>query len=248
MVTHVKLSPSTIMRARLLCVLCIIGLCFIALASAKSVAQSIPHTDRDIAQAVEAAETAHDIQRTLPGEAGEQRVDRAAPQAVAPPAEKPTPPWLRRVEAVIRVLIKVIGWLLTLLLIAIVLYRLIHRNRTTPSPSHPTTLAQHSTAPTEDKLAHARALAQEGRFDEAVHAILGHAFDHLSQRTGQLIQRASTAREIVASLTLAPTTAQGLQTLVAYVEKSRYAGHTLRLEDYTLCHHTVMDICDRPIQ
>lgn len=77
-------------------------------------------------------------------------------------------------------------------------------------------------------------LASEGRFDEAIHAVLLRAVEALARRTRTHPGRALTSRELVHRFPLEPESRGGLAALVAMVEVSRFGGTSVGNDDYHL--------------
>jgi len=85
--------------------------------------------------------------------------------------------------------------------------------------------------------AHGR-LAEEGRFAEAIHALLLRAMADLSSRTdsaGRATSPAKTSREILRSSSLAPELRRALAPLVAAVERAYFGTGLAGLEEYAQC-------------
>jgi len=99
--------------------------------------------------------------------------------------------------------------------------------RVTQTPSWTPDAAQASAL-----LADADALADAGRFDEAVHLLLRRSFDDIATARPDWLTPASTAREIARIATL-PASARGAFAAIAgEVERSRYALHPLASGDW----------------
>jgi hypothetical protein len=82
-------------------------------------------------------------------------------------------------------------------------------------------------------IASAEALAREGRFAEAIHALLLETLEALS-RAARLAP-SLTSREIVARVPLPARAREALAGLVAAVERSRFGGAVPAEEDYRSC-------------
>ncbi len=94
-------------------------------------------------------------------------------------------------------------------------------------------------AATEPNADAAAALAADGRFGEAIHALLLTAFSDLGRRLGAL-PPSTTGREVVRAVAgpavaAPPVAAEALHALVAAVERSRFAARTVGAADYALC-------------
>jgi hypothetical protein len=75
-------------------------------------------------------------------------------------------------------------------------------------------------------------LAAEGRYAEAVHALLLAAIRHFAARTRTAIQPSRTSRELVRTLPLAPEAREAFGDLVRTVERSLFGGEPLGAEEY----------------
>jgi hypothetical protein len=84
----------------------------------------------------------------------------------------------------------------------------------------------------EEPLADALALAGEGRYAEAVHALLLHAIRRLAARSPQPPPPSRTSRELVRLLPLAPRPRQAFAELVAAVERSLFGGAAVGREEF----------------
>jgi hypothetical protein len=88
-------------------------------------------------------------------------------------------------------------------------------------------------APVSSPIASAEALAAEGRFAEAIHALLLETLDALS-RAARLAP-SLTSREIVLGVPLPGRARDALEGLVLAVERSRFGGDAAGPEDYAAC-------------
>jgi hypothetical protein len=84
----------------------------------------------------------------------------------------------------------------------------------------------------ELSFADAARLAAEGRYAEAVHALLLAAIRHFAARTRTAIQPSRTSRELVRTLPLAPDAREAFADLVRTVERSLFGGEPLGAEEY----------------
>ncbi len=75
-------------------------------------------------------------------------------------------------------------------------------------------------------------LAAEGRYAEAVHALLLAAIRHFAARTRTAIQPSRTSRELVRTLPLAPDAREAFADLVRTVERSLFGGEPLGAAEY----------------
>lgn len=75
-------------------------------------------------------------------------------------------------------------------------------------------------------------LAAEGRYAEAVHALLLAAIRHFAERSRTAIQPSRTSRELVRLLPLSPEAREAFAELVRTVELSLFGGADVGAEDY----------------
>lgn len=75
-------------------------------------------------------------------------------------------------------------------------------------------------------------LAAEGRYAEAVHALLLAAIRHFAERSRTAIQPSRTSRELVRTLPLGPEAREAFAELVRTVELSLFGGAPVEAEDY----------------
>jgi len=75
-------------------------------------------------------------------------------------------------------------------------------------------------------------LAAEGRYAEAVHALLLAAIRHFAERSRTAIQPSRTSRELVRTLPLGPEAREAFSELVRTVELSLFGGAAVEAEDY----------------
>jgi len=75
-------------------------------------------------------------------------------------------------------------------------------------------------------------LAGQGRYAEAVHALLLAAIRHFAERSRTAIQPSRTSRELVRLLPLGPEAREAFAELVRTVELSLFGGAEVGAEDY----------------
>jgi hypothetical protein len=75
-------------------------------------------------------------------------------------------------------------------------------------------------------------LAAEGRYAEAIHALLLAAIRHFAERSRTAIQPSRTSRELVRTLPLGPDAREAFSELVRTVELSLFGGAPVGAEDY----------------
>jgi hypothetical protein len=206
-------------------------------------------TTDTVSKAVEAAETAHDIQRDFPGEAGEQKTDRAPPKLEEKPEPQETPDWLEKLFKFLRPLLKVLGWLLLAALGAAIGYGIfqlvksyVNRPRADAQSEAEPELIDIKASDAQSWLTDAEALAGRGRYGDAVHHLLLNAIEHLKRRAGNVIPRAWTAREIQAQLPITVLARALLQLLVQTVERAHFAGRDISEADFIRCRDTCQQL------
>lgn len=84
-------------------------------------------------------------------------------------------------------------------------------------------------------LVDAEALAEQGRFGEAIHLLLLRTFEVLARRMGSRLAPGMTAREALARLTLPAPARPALADLVDAVETTTFGGRTASERDYRRC-------------
>lgn len=181
--------------------------------------------DADVRQRVERILETPGYQTDLP-------VEEAAPPLPEPP---PVPPWL---GDLLRVLMWV-GIVAVLVMVILAVADAFRRRGSRPSPvkaQAPTPAAPPRPADVApDPLPDAEALAREGRFGEAVHALLLHALARLARRRGTALPPSLTSREVLGRSGLEGESRQALGELVAGAERFVFAGQPLDGEDWERC-------------
>jgi hypothetical protein len=219
-----------------------LGLLGLSLPALAKETRTPAQTSQAITQAVEAAETAHDIQRAFPGEAGEQKIDRAPPTLEQQPQPQDTPDWLEKLFKFLKPLFKLVGWLLLAALAALIGYgayqlvaSYVNRPRKEGEAAAGGPLIDIDTSVAQSWLEDADALASTGRYGDAVHSLLLNAIDYLKRRAVKPIPRAWTAREIQQQLPISTLARALLQLLVQTVERAHFAGRDISAADYVRC-------------
>lgn len=87
-------------------------------------------------------------------------------------------------------------------------------------------------------LARARALAREGRFEEAIHVLLEGALGYLHALTDFSLEPAFTSREVLARAPLESTTRGAFKDLVMTVEVSLFGGLPVDRADFERCERS----------
>lgn len=75
-------------------------------------------------------------------------------------------------------------------------------------------------------------LAAEGRYAEAIHALLLAAIRHFAERSRTAVQPSRTSRELIRLLPLGAETREAFSELVRDVELSLFGGAPVSMEDY----------------
>ena len=89
-----------------------------------------------------------------------------------------------------------------------------------------------ATAAAQALLADADRLAREGQYDEAAHLLLRRSVAHIAEARPDWLHPASTAREIALLPSLSASARDSFATIVALVERSRFAMRPLALSDW----------------
>ncbi len=147
------------------------------------------------------------------------------PRDPAPPRPFDLP--LGPLELLLRILLWTAAAVAVALAVSWLVRRLSHPTADVEVPEAP------PAAPVTIPIASAEALAREGRFAEAIHALLLETLQALS-RAARLAP-SLTSREIVARVPLPARAGEALAGLVAAVERSRFGGATAGEEDYRSC-------------
>jgi len=84
-------------------------------------------------------------------------------------------------------------------------------------------------------LRNARALASEGRFEEAVHLLLRGAIDDVGELCRLVVEPAMTSRELLAEAELEPASRGAFEDLVMSVEVSLFGGLAVSEDDFERC-------------
>jgi hypothetical protein len=106
------------------------------------------------------------------------------------------------------------------------------RRRSAAAPSSEEDAAAASAPALNLSFEDASRLAAEGRYAEAVHALLLAAIRYFAERTRTAVQPSRTSRELVRVLPLGPETREAFSELVRTVELSLFGGAEVGPEDY----------------
>jgi hypothetical protein len=221
----------------------------VALPSFAKESRTPAQTTEAITKAVEAAETAHDIQRDFPGESAEQKTDRAPPTLEEQPEPQETPDWLEKLIKFLQPFFKILGWLLLGLLGVFIGYGVfqlvksyIDRPRADAEGDDAPEMIDIDKAAAQSWMDDAEALAGRGQYGDAVHHLLLNAIDFLKKRAGKPIPRAWTAREIQAQLPITVLARVLLQLLVQTVERAHFAGRDVSEADFIRCRDSYQQL------
>lgn len=186
--------------------------------------QAVVTADEEVRQRVERILASPAYQTEMPAEeAGE-----------APEARRDVPRWLAE-------LMEIGLWLLAAGLLGLLAYLAVDamRRRTSPptslEPPRPAAPPPPAAGPLSAPLPDPEALAGEGRFGEAVHALLLHALVVLVRRRDVRLPVSLTSREVLAASGLEGAPRQALGELVAAVERFLFAGRRLDADDWERC-------------
>jgi hypothetical protein len=128
------------------------------------------------------------------------------------------------------VLLVVIGGLIVSWIAREVMAR--RERRAAPQPAPEMLVEGEAPARSPASFDDASRLAAEGRYAEAVHALLLAAIRHFAARAKTPVQASRTSRELVRLLPLAPDAREAFAELVATVELSLFGGGEVGAEDY----------------
>lgn len=141
-------------------------------------------------------------------------------------------------------LVKALGWLLIAALALFLLYLFVPVVRDTVDGAIARLRGRSSSAEDDDShwqpdhvaarnlLAEADALAAAGRFDEAVHLLLGRSLEDIQSRRPGLLKPALTARAIAAMRDLPEVARTAFAAIAEAVERSRWARRALAEPDW----------------
>lgn len=159
--------------------------------------------------------------------------------------DPPKPPgWLTHLVEFLRHYSKEIGWAgwaLLAILVALALWFLVRRLRNHPPPRavwpapQETMSWQPSARQARLALRDADLLAMQGRFDEAVHALLLVSIQEISDRKHELVTPALTSREIAALPQLSALARGIFSGITQVVEHSRFGGHGIGEAEFQHC-------------
>lgn len=134
-------------------------------------------------------------------------------------------------------LVKILFIVLAVVVLLLILFgigravaaRVGRREEAAPGEAAP---ADAAPAERELQLDDAARLAAEGRYAEAVHALLLAAIRHFAERSRTVIQPSRTSRELVRLLPLGPDAREAFSDLVRMVELSLFGGAPVSAQDY----------------
>jgi hypothetical protein len=208
-----------------------------ALVLAALVAAGAPSSD-DVRRVAREIVGGGDIQTELPADVG-ARPERPAPPPVEPERERPTGPGRSAaptsdassgtVHSLAYLLLVALGAGVVLLIVSWVWQELRDRRRVGVDAPRP---ADDADAPAPVPLGVPETLAADGRYAEAIHALLLGALDELARRTAPP-PRSFTSREILARVPAAPRAA--LDELVRRVEVVHFGGGAAAAPDWQRC-------------
>jgi hypothetical protein len=173
-------------------------------------------------------------QRELPARP-EDRPDRSPFNRVEVPGDgggKVVLPTLSAGMALGQVIFIVLLVVVIVLLAGWIVQNLARRRREEPADAGPGLMGEAEAIQAEPQFEDAARLAAEGRYAEAVHALLLAAIRHFAQRARVTIEPSRTSRELVRTLPLGPDVREAFAELVRTVELSLFGGAPVAAEDY----------------
>jgi hypothetical protein len=226
------------------------------LASAPASAQSLgakgkvpPLTNATIEKARDKAIRAYDFQTEFPGASdAERQVSRAQPMKIPdePKIEEQKPSkWWAKVAAILGPIMRVLGWvLLTAIVLGLIYYAatwsggLGWKRKEEAAGADQMAPVAFDGRSVKDWLREAEALAEQGRYAEAVHFLLFSSFDDIRKSLNTALRPAWTSREILRDVPLRSSAQTALSMLVETVESSEFAGRDIGSVDFYRCRDT----------
>lgn len=160
-------------------------------------------------------------------------------EAAKPPV---IPPWMRWLGQQLTEISPYLGWiLLGVLLIGLaiflfLLFRTFVQGRASRDAAADTVEDVAGWRPTETAaralLAEAEALAERGRYEEAVHLLLQRSLEDIQRHRPRLLRPALTSREIAGSDWMPGIVRQAFAAMAAPVERSLFGGRSLARTDW----------------
>lgn len=168
-------------------------------------------------------------------------VELEAPESRELPSVDIDPPDVSGVAVVIRALMW-IGLAVVVVLVLMWVVQNVADPRGPPVEMDPAGPVAAAVVLTDEPLEDATALAAQGRYGDAIHALLLRTLAILSEE--QTLPRSWTSREIVARTGLSETVQRGVVDLVDATEISLFGGRDAELEDYQQCVQTFRRLQD----
>jgi hypothetical protein len=163
----------------------------------------------------------------------EDETDLPTGRAVPQPAPLSVPLPVLGAGAVLSKLVFLVLLVVVIALVAFWIFQALPRGWGKAAPeSAPAPPREEGSAAPELSFEDAARLAAEGRYAEAVHALLLAAIRHFAARTRTAIQPSRTSRELVRTLPLAPDAREAFADLVRTVERSLFGGEPLGAAEY----------------
>jgi hypothetical protein len=97
-------------------------------------------------------------------------------------------------------------------------------------------------APARSWLREADALAEQGRYAEAVHHLLFRSIEDIARRRPRLVRPALTSRELAAAEALPPPARSLFSRIAALVERSLFGGRPVEAQDWTAARTAYADL------
>ena len=175
-------------------------------------------------------------QRALPNQPEPKDETEERPERVSSPSASVAVPLpVLGAGAAISKLVFLVMLIVVVALVAFWIVQAIPRRRAAAEAAAPAPAREEGAAGSagaELSFEDAARLAAEGRYAEAVHALLLAAIRHFAARTRTAIQPSRTSRELVRTLPLPPEAREAFADLVRTVERSLFGGEPLGAEEY----------------
>jgi hypothetical protein len=177
-------------------------------------------------------------QRELPPHARPAELDDARSRSARVSREQPSAGYSVAIPvlgagAFLAKIVFIVLFIVVILLVLFWLLReLINRRGQTPAEAGEGEEPASAASEREPAFEDAARLAAEGRYAEAIHALLLAAIRHFAARSRVAVQPSRTSRELVRLLPLGPETREAFTELVRTVELSLFGGVAVDREEY----------------
>jgi hypothetical protein len=208
-----------------------------------------PLTNATIEKARDKAIRAYDFQTEFPGASdAERQVSRAQPMKIPdePKIEDRKPSkWVAKLAAFFNPLMNILVWvLLTAIVLGLLYYAatmsggLGWKKKEVAAQEEDRQPVAFDGRTVKDWLREAEAMAEQGRYADAVHFLLFSSFDDIRKRLNTALRPAWTSREILRDVPLRSNAQTALSMLVETVESSEFAGRDIGPSDFYRCRDT----------